>query len=269
MSDRIVIYTAIFGGYDRLREPRGACDGCDFVCFTDDRALRSDRWDIRYVDPAEEGGPLANRRRKMLPHRFFPEYDVSIYMDGNIRVVADPRPLVTEALRHHSIAIPRHPDRDNLYAEAQACVKLGLISQETAVRWLKCYIEKGIPCHGGLFENNLIVRRHRDPTVVRLMEAWWNSYRANGGRDQLSLVYLAYLQGVTIQPLADGPRTSRHYFRIYGHEFRAKRGAWARISVHVYENRQINSLFGCLTVCLKAIHEVWMIVRYGIGRHPS
>jgi len=35
MKNKIVIYTAIFGGKDNLIEPEYIPKGCDFVCFTD------------------------------------------------------------------------------------------------------------------------------------------------------------------------------------------------------------------------------------------
>ena len=50
---RIVVYTAIIGGYDTLNEPRWKSDGVDFVCFTD-RNIKSKTWEIRKVTPLYE-----------------------------------------------------------------------------------------------------------------------------------------------------------------------------------------------------------------------
>lgn len=86
-----VVYTAIFGGYDRLA-PVSNYPGCDFVCFTDDATLSVDGWRIIHVAASDTGLTTAalNRIYKMLPHRFLADYNQSLYVDGNIRVVADP-----------------------------------------------------------------------------------------------------------------------------------------------------------------------------------
>ncbi len=32
---KLVVYTAVFGGYDMIRAPRQRSPGVDYVCFTD------------------------------------------------------------------------------------------------------------------------------------------------------------------------------------------------------------------------------------------
>ena len=51
MKKKVIIYTAIFGGYDELVEPDYIPEDCDFVCFTDSTHFKSDVWDIRVVKP--------------------------------------------------------------------------------------------------------------------------------------------------------------------------------------------------------------------------
>ena len=81
---RIVVYTAIFGGYDDLI-PQPKFEGVDFICFTD-RPIQSDIWDVRVVPGFEDDTTRSSRMHKLLPHQFLSEYDLSIFIDGNYTV---------------------------------------------------------------------------------------------------------------------------------------------------------------------------------------
>ena len=98
-----VIYTAIIGGYDTLVEPDYKPEGWDFVCFTD-RDLESDTWDIRKTLPLYTDNTRTARKHKLLPHRLFPDYEYSFWLDGNIKVRDDVNELcnlrpLTESVR--------------------------------------------------------------------------------------------------------------------------------------------------------------------------
>ncbi len=241
-----VIYSAIFGGYDRLAPPRCSISGCDLVCFTDNRAVASDVWDVRYVDVDGETSALANRRYKMLPHVYLADYAQSLYIDGNVRILRSPEQLIRQVLGEGSIGITSHPERDCVFDELQACIEYGKISREESLRWLDFYQRSGMRRHAGLFENNVIVRRHNDPAVVQLMQVWWEFYRKFGGRDQLSLVALASAQGVNIQSISTGPRYSRKYFSLTAHEVDRQKGPLSFIRSHINANRHVNVLYGAL-----------------------
>ena len=93
---RVVVYTAIIGGYDTLNEPLVKPDGVDFVCFTD-REMESETWEIRKVTPLYDDNTRTARKYKVLPHRWFPEYDYAIWQDGNFQVVGEFLEQITDA----------------------------------------------------------------------------------------------------------------------------------------------------------------------------
>ncbi len=86
MKKKVIIYTAIFGGYDELVEPDYIPEDCDFVCFTDSTHFKSDVWDIRVVKPYYEEPVRNSRYYKTKPHVFFPDYEISLWIDGTINV---------------------------------------------------------------------------------------------------------------------------------------------------------------------------------------
>src|ERR1043165_9105378 len=94
---KTVVYTAIYGGKDVLIEPAVVPPDCDFVCFTDSD-LHSKTWNIRNV-PASSTDPVRSAKVfKVLPHRYFPEYDYSVWIDGNILLRGDVNELISQYL---------------------------------------------------------------------------------------------------------------------------------------------------------------------------
>jgi hypothetical protein len=216
MSNKnLVVYTCITGGYDELLPPRKIEPDIDYICFTDQASLRIAGWEMRPI-PRELGGyALANRFAKMHPHILFPEYEYSIYVDGNIEIVGDLRSLSQSALKHSDIALYEHPFRDCIYLEASECAAIGYDWWWRIENQMNTYKENGYPTESGLFECCVIIRRHSVNSVKQLMEAWWNAYQNGIKRDQLSFPYLAWKLCIQVQNLGKSdPRFSRSHFSL-------------------------------------------------------
>jgi hypothetical protein len=208
-----VVYTAVFGNYDNVPPVNPEWD-CDFVCFTDNPSIVSHGWQIVMVKLDGEPPAEANRRKKMLPHKFFPNYERSLYLDGNIKILADPSPLFEKYLENGIIAIPKHPERNCAYAEARECIKLSLANKEVTEQQMTRYEADGFPEKIGLTANGIIFRRHHDENVIDIMESWWEEYCAGGKRDQLSLPYLIWKHKVEVLEVIEGAHISTKYFKI-------------------------------------------------------
>jgi hypothetical protein len=192
-----VVYTAITGGYDTLMNPSvHDAERFDYVCFMDKpgrfyHLLDPTVW--RVVTIPEDGlDPTRRaRRHKCLAHRYFPEYEWSIYVDGNVDIIGDVGELLARYPESRMLCF-RHPTRDCAYAEAEAIAKIGKEDPGTMRRQMETYRSEGFPEGYGLIETNVLIRRHNDPLVVRLMEAWWHEIQSHSRRDQLSLGYLLW-----------------------------------------------------------------------------
>ena len=100
-----VIYTTIFGGYDNLVDPQYKPEGWDFICFTDNDKITSDKWQIKLVTPLYVDGARDNRRYKILPHRHFKEYDISVCVDADVQITNNIDELVDKYLSDHKFSI--------------------------------------------------------------------------------------------------------------------------------------------------------------------
>lgn len=189
-----VVYTALFGGYDKLQEPAYSGGKCDFVCFTDDESLTSYRWKIVVV-PATMSAALMNRHVKLQPHLYFADYETSVYVDANLKILKDPTELARKYLAASVFAAPRHHLRSCVYDEIETCMAAGKVDKEAGQAQIERYRAAGYPEGNGLSENRVLVRRHHDPAVRALMEAWWKELLTGVERDQACLQVVCWRQG--------------------------------------------------------------------------
>lgn len=251
-NKRIVIYTALFGGYDLLVEPPRKYENCDFICFTDDKTLVSDIWDVVVVENVTD--PVrANREIKFLPHKYVRRYEFSIYIDSNIRIINDPSNLVFENLKKEKICIPQHFERNCIYKEIKECLTLGKISSEEAIFLNTELTNDNYPQENGLGENNIILRRHNDPQVVYLMEKWWEFFIYGPKRDQLSLMYLAWKYNIKINLMHESSRNKNKYFRYELHLSEQKLSFFKRNYLFIRANRDRNLIYKFLYSIKKLI----------------
>lgn len=222
---KTVIYTCIIGGYDELLQPAVTDADFDFVCFVgkgEKNAGRIGVWEIRELDCDIRDPRLLSRWPKMHPHLLLPEYDASLWVDGNIELLDA---SVYDAVRSRLSSgvgysgVP-HPTRDCLYAEARKCRDMKYLSDVELLKvWAWLFLH-GVRRHGGLMENNLIFRRHMRPEIVALDELWWESLLRLGRRDQLSLMWCLDKCGIPRDRLLPEGRNVRNHpgFRYLRHK---------------------------------------------------
>lgn len=187
---KIVPYTAITGGKDAPRE--------DITCFTGPG---------KFVKPVMEA-----KIYKVLSHQYvFADY--SIWMDGNIHLLIEPKRLVEEWLGdEYGLAVWKHFGRDCIYDEQRELdVWYPELHDETFAQVEK-YRNEGYPEHNGLAECNVIVRKHNDK-VKRFNEMWWSEICRHSQRDQLSFPYVASKTDININYIHGDPRN--HAYFIY------------------------------------------------------
>ena len=217
-----VIYTAIFGTEYYLHEPEIPIEGYDFICFTNDPNLKSDVWDVRQVTTIykEADGALTRnaRKYKSLPHRYLKEYDISIWMDGDLKITDNIDLLTQEHLKENKLALLDHSlcgmtttgnlnRRSCVYDEAKFIKWAGdnhprksykdninvILSQ------MERYYKEGYPANNGLARTSVVFRKHNDPQVIKTMERWWEEMKYGSRRDQLSFNYSAWKNNLSFK----------------------------------------------------------------------
>lgn len=196
-----VIYTCINSGYDDIVQPMQIDMDFDYICFTDDIDwLRDGACGVWQFRPIPEGLsnllPVQRQRTvKICPHRYLPEYDVSVWIDGSVTIKDHLSSWVEDNLKSDkdcSIFIPQHPVRKCIYAEANACIRMNKDKKEVISKQMDEYRKEGVPVNLGMVQSNIIIRKHNDVQCKKLMEAWIAKLLANSFRDQLSFNYVLW-----------------------------------------------------------------------------
>lgn len=191
-TDSIVVYTAITGNYDVLKEP----DYCDpqltYVCFTNNRKLTSKVWEVEYIRDVDTDDRLLARKIKLQPHIFLKEYQTSIWVDGKYQIKDDLRAYIKKYERQESILCFPHFERNCVYSEAAACVYSHRGNKRKLIEQISAYYGERYPFDNGLYETGCLVRKHNDDICKKIMEDWLKELSKYSLRDQVSFPYVCW-----------------------------------------------------------------------------
>ena len=181
-----VIYTAIIGDYDTLKEPLVKTKGWDYICFTD-QDLKSDTWKIIKVGRSDA---KEARRKKIYNEYIFNEYDLSIWIDASMYINYDLDAFKSIYFKS-DFTLMKHPSRNCTYQEGQACIHLDKDNTATIMQQLLDYKEKGFPANNGMVATGVMIRKHTKE-VIQFCREWWSEVFEHSVRDQLSFNYIAW-----------------------------------------------------------------------------
>jgi hypothetical protein len=200
---RIAVYTCIIGAYDKLTEPKFKPDNIDYYVITDQPLPHESMW--CFLDASRIKMKLSslnateqNRWHKMHPHLLFPNYDYSIYLDGNVAPVSDLTEFINR-IGSCAIATHSHYIRNCVYQEAEAILQSGKDRPEHVKQHLRFLQEQGMPKEYGLADCSVIARKHHDTFCISLMEQWWKEFLLHSRRDQLSFPYVLFKNGLPMK----------------------------------------------------------------------
>ena len=201
-TERIAVYTAVFSSYDELLEPKFLPDNCDFYVFSDSVAVpESSAWKTKKLpDPVQKeicgfSPTEKNRYLKMHPDLLFPEYNYSVYVDGNLLLYTDPTEYINR-LSKYGVSFYTHYRRCCVYEEFRAVSAKHRMTEKQVQEVKRFMLDAGMPAKYGLLECPVIARRHHQPECKKLMSEWWELFRRFPYRDQVLLPYVLYKNGI-------------------------------------------------------------------------
>ena len=210
-----VIYTSVFGKTEEnnyhLHKPDVVLDGYDFVCFTDDETFKSDFWQVKLVKPLYDDGARNAKRYKLKPHIYLSEYEISVWVDIEVKITKDIDYLVESSLKDSNLAILNHElcgrtvsgdlnVRKCVYEEAKFIQWLGDNSPKKQYKdnmdiihaQVDRYRKDGYPENNGLARTTVVFRRHNESDVIKNSDAWWGEMKYGSRRDQISFNYVSW-----------------------------------------------------------------------------
>ena len=201
---KIAIYYVVLGKYDNILEPFIEFENVDYILFTDmpmDYRYLENKFIVKEIpnNITKLGNILANRYMKLHPKEFLYEYDYSIYMDGNVRIISDVRSFIQKCTRECGIAMHVHRERDCVYDEAKVCMLLRRGRANELKKQIEKYRQEGMPRHYGMNEATIIAVNLKNEKANVLLKEWWSElYDSGSMRDQIAWPYILWKNRLTL-----------------------------------------------------------------------
>ena len=198
---KLVVYSAVYGPRDYCPTFKNPPSGFDCVLFTDDIALaeyltsRKLPWKIRLVAASATDPARASRVFKLKPHEYFPEYDASMWVDGNMELLADPLAVAKQELGENGpaqinfAAYEHFSGVRDAFQCASRCISMKKGNAKEIKQQIGEYRDVGYSEDESICAAGILIRRHNIPAVVEFDNFWWLQVKMYSCRDQISWAY--------------------------------------------------------------------------------
>ena len=193
MKKKICVYTCITGDYDTIHEIEKKESGIDYLLFTNNKKLKSNTWDIIYIEDNTLDNQRLSRKIKILGDSIINEnYDISLWMDASVVFKSSVKEFIKKYYDHKKAPFSAfvHNCRNCIYDEAIACIKARKDTKEIIQKHVKFLQQEKYPKNNGLYEMTVFIKENNNPIVKKTMKMWFDMVCNYSKRDQLSFCLL-------------------------------------------------------------------------------
>ncbi len=199
----VIVFTASYGNSDAPADPRECAPGVQYLCFTDNPRLKSNVWSFRMCAPSRN--PLMQAKAcKILAHESL-DCDASLWIGGRVELQS-----LEQVFQDLSadVALPRHVSRNCIYEEAKHCKAVRRGDPSLIDRSIARYDDEAHPRDYGLWDTDVVLRRHNQITKTFNLE-WWREVSTGTPQDQISLPVILRRLSMSFETLPrNRPRTT-------------------------------------------------------------
>lgn len=208
---RIAIYTAIVGGYESLKIPEFLDPQIDFILFTDQEVYDTGVFEVRPLPYFDKDPVRSSRYVKTHPHTLLPEYEIAVWIDASILIRSDFSSTIQGFINSNRAigAIP-HPQRQDIYQEASACIERSKDDKSTILNQVDKYRQFGYK-GDQLIESGLMLFNLKKKETSKLLTLWWSDIDTYSRRDQLSLPIAIERLDLKWHPIMKSPQSIRNH----------------------------------------------------------
>lgn len=223
-QNKKVVYTCIVNGYDDVITPYELNPDYDYVCFTDNQDLinkgSDGPWQYRPLLYTDGSFTHICRFHKIMAHVVLPDYDESIWIDGQVNILSSYIYDFTKETEFKFLTAP-HGQNVSIFEEAKFLIKSGIVKNTKALNeQIELYKKAGFPQVHQTRETCVVYRKHHDKDVIHLMEQWWHWVNNYSQRDQISIPFVLWQSGMenTNPPLLRNPFVAYQDFLVVYHQ---------------------------------------------------
>ncbi len=217
-----VIYSALVGHYDEIRQPEVISEEFDYIIFSNDIPEKQlGIWEIRpihYFNPIQT---KIARYVKTHPEELLPEYDYSVWMDLNVLIKSNLiYTKVTELIQQNILVSSMyHLGCQCIYEEMFRVLDRRYEHENIILNWGHYLRQENYPLDNGMFETNILFRSHKNKQIAEMDKLWWWCIEKYSRRDQLSFNYALWKFNIPYHFLLGVEKNTRNdsSFEIYKH----------------------------------------------------
>ena len=196
---RVVVYSCLIGDYDNVTTFKRQ-KGYDYILFTDQKIVNTN-WTVLPIPREVERMKLSNIKKqryiKIHPHKFFKNYDLSIYIDANYIIKGDLDDFLINTLNPIDIIYITHLQFGRgIHQAIKTAISRKLdkfsVLNDTLTRYNNLKILK----KPGIVNAGLIIRKHHKEDCIKLMDKWWEEIEKYSHVDNFAFNYAGYMTGV-------------------------------------------------------------------------
>ena len=217
-SRKVIVYSCLIGDYDNVTSFNKQ-KGFDYILFTDQK-IKNTNWTI-FPIPEEVlklnvSDIKKQRYMKIHPHKFFKNYDLSLYIDANYEITGDLNDYLINTLNPlDHIYIPHLQFGRGIKQAIQTAVDRKLEDVELLNKIRDRYNQSKILDKTGIVNAGLIIRKHHTKDCIKLMEKWWEEVRDYSHVDNFAFDYAGHMTGVRF--LYTSYQFALFYFKVHKH----------------------------------------------------
>ena len=215
---KVVVYSCLIGDYDNVTSFNKQ-KGYDYILFTDQK-INNTNWTI-FPIPDEVlklkvSDIKKQRYMKIMPHLFFKNYDLSLYIDANYEITGDLDDYLINTLNPlDHIYVPHLQFGKGIRQALDKAIENNLDKISILKKVEKKYTRKHFIDKTGIVNAGLMIRYHHKEDCIKLMEAWWKEVRDLSHVDGFSFDFAGYMTGVRY--LYTSYQFALFYFKVHPH----------------------------------------------------
>jgi len=218
-SRKVIVYSCLIGNYDNVTSFNKQ-RGYDYILFTDQNIIKKTNWTI-FPIPDEVlklnvSDIKKQRYMKIHPHKFFKNYDLSLYIDPNYEITGDLDDYLINTLNPlDHIFIPHLQFGKGIKQAIEKAIEKKLDDVSLLKNVMDRYNQSKLLDKTGIVNAGLIIRKHHTEDCIKLMERWWEEVRDYSHVDNFAFDYAGYMTGVRY--LYTSYQFALFYFKVHRH----------------------------------------------------
>ena len=215
---KVIVYSCLIGDYDNVTSFNKQ-KGYDYILFTDQK-INNTNWTIFPIPDSVLNLKVSKikkqRYMKIMPHKFFKNYDLSLYIDANYEIKGDLDDYLVNTLNPlDHIYIPHLQFGKGIRQALDNAIEKKLDDVSLLNKIKKKYDSKHFLDKTGIVNAGLMIRYHNTEDCIRLMEKWWREVRDYSHVDGFAFDYAGYETGVRY--LYTSYQFALFYFKVHPH----------------------------------------------------